>query len=50
MAGEEYGDERILKHVQEPASSVSTLYSDVARFSAGTAVADDITVVMIAAK
>jgi sigma-B regulation protein RsbU (phosphoserine phosphatase) len=50
MAGDEYGDERILKHVQDPTSSVSTLYSDVARFSAGAPVADDVTVVMVAAK
>lgn len=50
IAGDEYGDERILKHVQDLSSTVSTLYSDVAKFSAGTPVADDVTVVMVAAK
>ena len=47
ISGEEYGDERILVHAAKPDSSVSTLYADIARFSAGTAVADDITVVTI---
>jgi len=46
-SGDEYGDARILAHAGKPDASVSTLYSDVARFSAGAAVADDITVVMV---
>ncbi|MEP7076437.1 MAG: GAF domain-containing SpoIIE family protein phosphatase [Acidobacteriota bacterium] len=46
-AGDEYGDERIMAHAAKPEASVSTLYADVARFSAGVAVADDITVVML---
>ncbi len=46
---EEYGPDRILKHVTNPTASVQTLLSDVDQFSSGYPESDDTTVVMIAA-
>lgn len=49
-AEEEYGDERIRVHVSEESSSVLSLLGDVAKFTAGVAATDDVTVVTLAAK
>jgi phosphoserine phosphatase RsbU/P len=46
---EEYGPERILKHVTNQIATVQTLLSDVDKFTSGYPESDDITVVMIAA-
>ena len=46
---EEYGPDRILKHVTSPTATVQTLLHDVDQFTAGYAESDDITVVTIAA-
>ena len=46
---EEYGPERMLKHVTEQPATVQSLLDDVAKFTCGHPVSDDVTVVMIAA-
>jgi sigma-B regulation protein RsbU (phosphoserine phosphatase) len=46
---EEYGPERILKHVTGPTATVQSLLNDVEEFTSGYPESDDITVVMIAA-
>jgi sigma-B regulation protein RsbU (phosphoserine phosphatase) len=46
---EEYGPDRILKHVTNHTATVQTLLSDVDKFTSGYPESDDITVVMIAA-
>ena len=45
---EEYGPDRILKHVSSEPANVRSLLEDVDRFTAGHPESDDITVVMIA--
>ena len=46
---EEYGPDRILKHVTGQTATVQSLLDDVDKFTAGHPESDDITVVMIAA-
>jgi phosphoserine phosphatase RsbU/P len=46
---EEYGPDRILKHVTSSTATVKSLLNDVAEFTSGHPESDDITVVMIAA-
>lgn len=46
---EEYGPERMLKHVTEQPATVQSLLDDVAQFTSGYSASDDVTVVMIAA-
>ena len=46
---EEYGPERILKHVTSRTATVRSLLDDVGEFTSGHPESDDITVVMIAA-
>ena len=46
---EEYGPERMLKHVSEQPATVQSLLDDVAKFTFGHPASDDVTVVMIAA-
>ena len=46
---EEYGPERILKHVASGTATVRSILDDVGEFTSGHPESDDITVVMIAA-
>jgi sigma-B regulation protein RsbU (phosphoserine phosphatase) len=46
---EEYGADRILKHVTSSTATVQSLLKDVDKFTAGHPKSDDVTVVMIAA-
>ncbi|HEX7333217.1 MAG TPA: GAF domain-containing SpoIIE family protein phosphatase [Pyrinomonadaceae bacterium] len=48
-AQEEYGPERMLKHVSERPATVQSLLDDVAKFTCGYPASDDVTVVMIGA-
>jgi phosphoserine phosphatase RsbU/P len=49
LSHEEYGPERILKHVINQMATVQSLLSDVDEFTSGYAKSDDVTVVMISA-
>ena len=46
---EEYGPERMLKHVTRQPATVQSLLDDVAKFTSGYSASDDVTVVMISA-
>jgi sigma-B regulation protein RsbU (phosphoserine phosphatase) len=47
QAEEEYGEERLVKHMSSPEATIATLLNDVQKFINGTPAWDDMTVVML---
>ena len=49
-SGEDYGAERLLQQMQSPEITVDSLLADVSKFSNGTGLRDDATVILVKAR
>jgi serine phosphatase RsbU (regulator of sigma subunit) len=49
-SGEDYGEERLLAQMQSPEVSVDGLLADVRKFTNGTGLRDDATVILVGAR